>query len=161
MAKAKAVVAPFVSIKPDADGNQPLFDQKGRGNGRAGLALWVKCARDHVDPVFESAMTGTLIGKMRHYLEELRAGDRTDDQIREHISGILDRWLMPQGRLREYQVPSKFGGERTCTLTLAPDFDVFYNERVRITRLLFGFAPVSVVNHKGGEIPDSCKFEQL
>lgn len=141
---------------------EPLFDRKGHGNGRAGLALWERYARDYAYPDFESPVTGVLIGKMRHYLEELRTGrDRTEEEVRAHIERVLKAWNIPNGYQREFKAPSKFGGERTCTVSIVPFFDAFYNERARITSLLFAFDPVLEVENQDGEIPDCWKYEQL
>jgi hypothetical protein len=130
---------------------EPLFSKAGKPNGRGGLAWWEKLAQDHVSEHFVEKVTGKTIGQMKKYLTELRAdGDRTDEQIVEHITTLMKCWQRPMGHGRDYNVPSKFGGTRTVQLIMYPDFDVFFNDRFPITRLLFATAVASEVQNTGG-----------
>lgn len=130
---------------------EPLFNKAGKPNGRAGLAWWEKLAQDHVSEHFVEKVTGKTIGQMKKYLTELRAdGDRTDEQIVEHITTLMKCWRRPMGHGRDYDVPSKFGGTRMIQLVMYPDFDLFFNDRFQITRLLFACARASEVQNTGG-----------
>lgn len=159
VAEAKASITATDVAKRDRRCGEPLFDRKGRGNGRAGLALWEKHARDYVTDLFHAKVTGKMIGQMKKYLEELRSEGKTEEQISEHIMALMKSWRRPLGHGREYNVPSKFGGTRKCMLGMVPDFESFFNDRTQITRLLFANALASEVQNIGGNEPPMVRVD--
>lgn len=95
---------------------------------------------------------------MKKYLEELRAQDRTEEQISEYFKTLMKAWNRPMGRGREYDVPSKFGGTRKCLVCAVPDLEAFFNDRSPITRLLFASTVDSEVKHIGGKQEPTVMF---
>jgi predicted transcriptional regulator len=134
-AKAKAVETS--EAKRDKKAAEPLFDHKGKVNGRAGLSLWHSKVRDEDRYAgYKGLMTGLYVGQMRHFLKELAGEDMSEDRIREIIHEAVTNWKSITQTQRSLQCVSSKGKTYTTTIPVDPDFSFYYAHRKEMNRIL-------------------------
>lgn len=133
---AKTIARDYTEKRVAAKADRPLV----RGHSvdpAAGLALWHREVRDTEEHSgYVPAMTGKLVGQMKHWLRELVEQDLTEEQIRGKIRSYVRKWAYVPDRKRELTCVSAAGKPYKLRMSYTPNFDVFFAHRAAISPLL-------------------------
>ena len=106
-------------------------------DARAALALWHKEVRDTEEySGYLADSTGKTCGQMGKWLKELRADDKTDDEIRFLIRQIVRKWQHVDERDKEFTRISQKGFPCKVRMNRTPNFRYFFANRTELQPIL-------------------------
>jgi len=124
-----------VAEKQKQRAGQPLFDLKGRPNGRAGLAVWHSLVRDVEILNYVPESTIKMVGQMNNWLKALRTQGMDEEAIRDKMENMIRAWPH-MSRNAVISAVSAKGKPYKVNADPKPNFDKFYPHRKDYERLL-------------------------
>lgn len=141
-----------------AKSDQPFFDKKGRPIGRVALAFWHTKVRDYPERygAYYETSTSKMVGQMSNLLNELKAQDKNEDEIRQYLTDLIENWHRPMFDNRKILItmqdekPGVLPKSWHVFIPEMPEFPFYYPNRVAVSRQVFASINRNVASSTSG-----------